>query len=124
MTKKLIGLYNLHGIKKEDIPQAAEAIYKDLEKKIHGEPPYTVVIIDLLDAYHYADVFDDERYAIVGKNFSSYTGCVKLADRLFKALNYGKKTQTEWIEWEDGWDVRIYDSNYKCVYRAYEKLPE
>ena len=52
--------------------------------------PFTVVVIDLLDAYHYADIFDDERYAIIGKNFINYNGCVKLADRLFAALNPNK----------------------------------
>lgn len=84
--------------------------------------PFTVAIIDLLDAYHYADIFDDERYAIVGKNFISYNGCVKMADRLFVALNPDKHTQAEWIELDDGWDVRVYDANAKCVYKGHEKL--
>ncbi len=92
--------------------------------EIEGEPLYTVAIIDLLDAYHYADIFDDERYAIVGNNFASYAGSVELADRLFTALNPCKKNQSEWIEWDDGWDVRIYDKNSRCVYKAHEKLPK
>lgn len=81
-----------------------------------------------INAFHYADFFDDERYAWLGwqkyAKFTDYDKVVALADRVFKSLNYGKKTRSEWTEWEDGWDVRIYDSNHKCVYKAHEKLPE
>ncbi len=87
--------------------------------------PFTVMIIDLLDAYHYADFFEDEkRYCVVGDNFTKYNGCVKLANRLFWALNPKDKTQEDWIKWDDGWDVRVYDKEYNCVYKAHEILPE
>ena len=41
------------------------------EKKDYKEP-FTIAIIDLLDAYHYADVFDSFRYKIVGDNYHLY----------------------------------------------------
>lgn len=90
-------------------------------KKI--KPPFTVAIIDLLDAYHYADIFDDYRYAVVGKNFIDFKVCMGLADRLFWALNPDAKNQEDWTEYDVGWDVRVYDNNYSCLYKAHEKLP-
>ena len=70
-------------------------------------------IIDLIDAYHYADCFDEERYAWVGwQDYSKYTVydvITALADRLFWALNPTAKTQADWTEWEAGYDVRVYD---------------
>ncbi len=89
-----------------------------------GKLPYTVAVIDLFDAYHYADVFDEERYAIIGKNYSKLVACIELADRLFWALNPNVKTQADWIEWDAGHDVRVYDADSKCLYKAHEKLPE
>jgi len=82
---------------------------------------YSVVIIDLLDAYPYADVFDENRYAIVGRNYSSLALAQGLADRLFEALNPNADSLTKWEEIE-GHDVRIYDGNMKCVYKAHQKL--
>lgn len=90
----------------------------------NGKPPYTVVIIDLFDAYAYADVFDAERYAFVGKNYTDLDKCIGLADRLFSALNPDATTQAEWTEWDAGHDVRIYDADFKCLYKAHEKLPQ
>ncbi len=84
----------------------------------------TVTIIDMFDAYHYADVFDAERYAVVGKNYTNLEKAIALADRLFSALNFGDKTQADWIKWEAGHDVRIYDDKNTCIYKAHEKLPK
>ncbi|MFA5128015.1 MAG: hypothetical protein WC457_03385 [Patescibacteria group bacterium] len=86
--------------------------------------PFTIYVIDLLDAYHYADIFEDERYALIGDNYTDIQDAVTLADRLFSALNYNKKTLAEWTEFDDGHDVRIYDVDNHCVYKAHEKLPK
>lgn len=93
-----------------------------MTKKLNS--PYTVTIIDCLDAYHHADVFDDDKYAVVGKNYSDLGMCMALADRLFYALNPLVKSQAEWTEWEDGHDVRVYDADLNCVYKAHDKLPK
>ncbi|MGD0576732.1 MAG: hypothetical protein ABSA74_01520 [Candidatus Staskawiczbacteria bacterium] len=97
-------------------------------KKELATPPFVIAIIDLIDAYHYADVFDRERYAWLGwqkyAQYTDYDMVVKLADRLFWAFNPSAKTQPEWYEWDAGYDVRIYDKDMKCVYKAHEKLPE
>ena len=95
-----------------------------MENSKNKKAPYTVVILDLLDAYHFADVFDENRYKILSNNFVSYEGCVKLADRLFWALNPEDKTQEDWCEMDDGWDVQVYNADFHCVYKAHEKLPE
>jgi hypothetical protein len=98
------------------------------EPKEQAKPPFKVAIIDLIDAYHYADFFDDERYAWVGyqgyASYVDYDKTVALADRLFWALNPTAATQEDWTEWEAGFDVHIYDTNNACVYKAHEKLPK
>ena len=96
-------------------------------KKEEAKPPFIIAIIDLIDAYHYADFFDEERYAWLGwqkyADYIDYEVVVSLADRLFWALNPTAKTQKDWTEWEAGYDIRIYDDNKQCVYKAHEKLP-
>lgn len=94
-----------------------------------GEKPatYKIAIIDLLDAYHYADVFDDWRYAWLTGGHAPFTDldkAIALADRLFTALNPDAKTQPEWYKWDAGYDVRIYDNDFKSVYKAHTKLPD
>ncbi len=86
--------------------------------------PYSIAIIDLLDAYHYADVFEDDRFAVIARNFIDLDKSIALADRLFRALNPDSKSQEEWCEYDDGFDVRIYDSEAQCAYKAHERLPE
>jgi|SRR3989344_6342776 len=92
-----------------------------------GKPPYKIAVIDLIDAYHYADVFDDERYAWFGwqkyAQYIDYDSVVALSDRIFRSFNPNAKTQADWTEWESGYDVRIYDVDSHCVYKAHEKLP-
>lgn len=96
-------------------------------KEDEEDTSFTIAIIDLIDAYHYADIVDEERYAWVGWRgavvYPDYGKIVELADRLFWALNPDKKTQEEWCELDDGYDVRVYDKNMSCVYKAHEKLP-
>src|SRR3989344_4269207 len=97
------------------------------EPKEQAKPPFKIAIIDLIDAYHYADFFDEERYAWVGyqgySQYVDYDVVVAMADRLFWALNPKATTQEDWTEWDAGYDVRIYDANSNCVYKAHEKLP-
>jgi 5'-nucleotidase len=83
------------------------------------ESPFTVAIIDTFDADPVADIFDEERYAIVGKNYTYATRCTSLASRLFKALNPGVKNIDDWV---DGHDVRVYDSAGHCFCKAHEML--
>lgn len=92
------------------------------QKSQQGKAPYTVVIIDLLDAYVHADVFDNDRYAFVGKNYTDLGYCIALADRLFSALNPKATTQPEWSEQDAGHDVRIYDADFECLYKGHEKF--
>src|SRR3989344_7492114 len=100
-----------------------ETIKRELAKS-----PFTIAIIDLIDAYHYADVFDEERYAWLGRQeyakYTNYDMVVGLSDRLFFALNPSAKTQEDWIKWDSGFDVRVYNANHACVYMAHEKLPK
>lgn len=95
-------------------------------KKELAKPPFIIAIIDLLNAFHYADVFEEEwRYAWLTGGYAPVTGydtIVATADRLFWALNPGAKTQKEWYKWDSGYDVRVYDANFACVYKAHEKL--
>ncbi|MBI4066461.1 hypothetical protein HY411_01980 [Candidatus Gottesmanbacteria bacterium] len=100
-----------------------ETVRKELAKS-----PFIIAIIDLFDAFHYADFFDEEwRYAWLTGGYApvtNYDTIVATADRLFWALNPLAKTQAEWTEWEDGYYVRVYDTNGACVYKAHEKLPK
>lgn len=93
-----------------------------------GKPPYRIAVIDLIDAYHYADFFEDSRYAWFGwQDYAQYTKydiVLALADRLFWAFNPDAKTQADWIKWEAGYDVRIYDAESNCLYKAHTKLPK
>ena len=97
-------------------------------KKEDAQSPFIIAMIDLIDAYHYADVFDDNRYAWIGwqeyAKYTDYDMMVKLADRLFWAFNPSAKTQEDWTKWDSGYDVRVYDANHACVYKAHEKLPK
>ena len=96
-------------------------------EKENIKPPFTLAIIDLFDAYHYADVVDGWRYAWLTGGYApvqDYDIIVATADRLFWALNPEAKTQFEWYELDAGYDVRVYDADSKCVYKAHAKLPE
>jgi len=85
--------------------------------------PYSVVTIDVMDAYPLADVFEEgRRYATICRDFASLERAIKLADRLFIALNSDVASFDEWIESDSGFDVRIYDKEFRCVYKAHTKL--
>ena len=90
--------------------------------------PFKLAIIDLLDANHYADFFEDKwRYAWLTGGFApniEYDIITNLADRIFWALNPEATTQEEWYKDDAGYDVRVYDKNNHCVYKAHEILPK
>ena len=96
-------------------------------KKELAVPPFKLLILDLFDAYHYADIVEgDWRYAWLTGGYApinNYEKVVTLADRVFWAFNPNAKTQEEWYHWDAGYDVRVYDKDMNCVYKAHEKLP-
>jgi len=55
--------------------------------------------------------------------YNNYEIVVAMVDRLFWAFNPSSKTQEEWID-KGTHDVRIYDNEHSCVYRACEELPK
>src|SRR3989344_3265283 len=87
-------------------------------------PPFAVVVIDLMDAYFFADVFDEDRYKIIANDYTDLDIVIPLADRLFWALNPNDKTQEEWVRRDAGFDVHVYDSKMRTVYKAHQKTPE
>ena len=102
---------------------------KSMETKPENStPPFKLLILDLFDAFHYADVVEgDWRYAwLTGGPWpmTRLEGVIGYADRLFWARKPNAKTQYQWCELDAGYDVRIYDAENRCVYKAHEKLPE
>jgi len=125
LEKELRDLSELERIAKIRL---AEATKKSLAEQKDLVPPYKLLILDLFDAYHYADVFEgDWRYAWLTGGFAPYVDfdiIRALADRLFTALNPNKNTQPEWYDMDAGYDVWIYNKNERCIYKAHTKLPE
>lgn len=128
LEKELKGLRELEKLAQLRLAEATKMSIAEQNKKQQPfVPPFKLLILDLFDAYHYADVFDDWRYAWLSGGFAPYVDfdiITALADRLFSALNPNKKTQPEWYELDAGYDVWVYDKNEKCVYKAHTKLPE
>lgn len=91
------------------------------QKQLEYTGPFAVVVIDTEGAYVYADAFDDDRYAVIGKNYTTLEDSKVLADKLFDAVNFRLKGRTEWEEFQ-GHDVWVFDSKNKCVYKANVKL--
>lgn len=91
-------------------------------------PPFVIAIVDLFDCYHYADFVSEDRYSWIGwQPYAQYANLnivIGIADRLFWALNPKATTQQEWYEWDAGFDVRVYDKNHNCIYKAHERLPD
>jgi len=89
---------------------------------------YIIAIIDLFpDAYHFADIFEEEwRYTWLTGGpypYNDYDSVIAKADNLFWALNLIAETQEQWVE-KGIYDVRVYDNDHSCVYKAHEKLPK
>ncbi|MCL4387191.1 hypothetical protein M1307_02205 [Patescibacteria group bacterium] len=81
--------------------------------------PYKVVLLDATDAYYYADVMDNmEEFATI-ENFNV---AKDLADALFVIKNYKWESLEAMNELDAGFDVRVYDSKFSCVYAAHESF--
>lgn len=87
------------------------------------KPPFTVLLIDTTDAYYYADVFDENKLSLVDR-FEKIEKANAVADALFIIKNYQWESLSAMNEQDGGYDVRIYDAYWTCVYRAYEKYKE
>lgn len=81
--------------------------------------PFLVVLIDTLDSYYYADVFEEDKMQPFDK-FNDLKKAQTVADALFILKNYKWVSLNEMNESDGGWDVRIYDSNLSCVYAAHQ----
>lgn len=83
------------------------------------QPPFHLVLIDATDAFYYADEFDEEKLFTID-SFSDLNLAKKVADSLFVVKNYKWTSLQEMNDLDGGWDARVYDSNYSCVYAAHE----
>lgn len=86
------------------------------------EPPFTVVLCDALDAYYYADIFEDKMYPVIEiKNFNKAKA---YADALFVIKNYSWDSLEDMNELDSGYDVRVFDKKLSCVYAAHESFKD
>lgn len=81
-------------------------------------PPFKVVILDATDAYYYADIMDHmEQF----DQLESLALAKKVADALFITHNYKWESLEDMNDVDGGYDVRVYDQKYSCVYAAHTK---
>ncbi len=83
--------------------------------------PYKVIILDATDAYYYADVMGIAEEAETTDNLEI---AKELANAHFVLKNYKWDSLEEMNSCDGGYDVRVYDSKYSCVYAAHEKFKE
>ncbi len=81
-------------------------------------PPFSVVLLDAMDAYYYADVMDK---MIEVTKVETYEKAVAIADALFVVKNQGWESLQAMNDVDGGYDVRVYDSTMACVYAAHTK---
>src|SRR3989344_1709311 len=91
------------------------------EDKTTYKPPYTVVLLDAMDAYYYADVMDKMEEVAKEEDLGK---AIALADALFVTKNHGWESLKAMNELDAGYDVRVYDSTSSCVYAAHTKYIE
>jgi len=91
------------------------------EDKTTYKPPYTVVLLDAMDAYYYADVMDKMEEVAKEKDLDK---AIALADTLFVEKNQGWESLKAMNELDAGYDVRVYDGMFSCVYAAHTKYIE
>ena len=85
------------------------------------KPPFQVIVLDATDAYYYADLMDKmELFDTVER----YELAVALADALFVEKNYKWKSLERMNSCDGGYDVRVYDTDFSCVYAAHTKYKE
>lgn len=93
-------------------------IQRDVTKHVL---PYTVEILDAMDAYYYADVMGRmERF----DEFNNLELAKAVADAHFVVKNYKWESLDEMNSRDGGYDVRVYDKNFSCVYAAHERYKE
>lgn len=90
-------------------------INSDISKYV---PPYKVVILDTTDAYYYADIMDNMK---LFDELESLPLAKKLADALFITHNYKWESLKAMNDVDGGYDIRVYDQKYSCVYAAHTK---
>ncbi|MCD6109143.1 bifunctional (p)ppGpp synthetase/guanosine-3',5'-bis(diphosphate) 3'-pyrophosphohydrolase [bacterium] len=80
---------------------------------------YKLVKIDLLDAYIYADVFDEQAYSLI-KESEDLEEVLGFAIEGFKAVNPSFKTYKDWEEKAEdgGYEVEILGDDYKSLFRG------
>jgi hypothetical protein len=91
------------------------------EDKTTYKPPFTVILLDAMDAYYYADVMD--KMEEVAKE-ADLDKAIALADALFVEKNKGWESLQAMNDVDGGYDVRVYDSEFSCVYAAHTKYIE
>ncbi|MDO8569238.1 MAG: hypothetical protein Q7R89_00390 [bacterium] len=80
--------------------------------------PFSVVLLDAMDAYYYADVMDKMEEVT---KVETYEKAVAIADALFVVKNHGWESLQAMNDVDGGYDVRVYDSTMSCVYAAHAK---
>jgi|GEM_PF-770171 len=80
---------------------------------------YKLVKIDLLDAFIYADIFDDHAYTII-KESEDLEEILGLGIEGFKIINPSFKDYEDWKKRaEDGaYEVEIFNDDYKSLFRG------
>ena len=81
--------------------------------------PYQVVVMDALDAYYYADIYDDGRMTLYA-TLEDLKKVKALADAIFVVKNYRFESLADMNELDSGWDVRVFDSDSTCVHAAHQ----
>lgn len=87
------------------------------------KPSYKVVLMDALDAYYYADIYDDGRMTLYA-TLDDLNKAKALADALFVVKNYRWESLEAMNELDSGWDVRVFDANNSTVYAAHERFKD
>lgn len=86
-------------------------------------PPYEVIIFDMLDAFYWADVVEKME---LFDTIDDLGRARAVADALFvlKHYKFNYKSLQEMNELDDGYDVRVFDKNFSCVYAAHTKFKD
>lgn len=81
--------------------------------------PFTIVIIDAVDADYFADLFDEDRMEPISTQ-ESFAKAKAIADALFVLKNNEFDSFEEMIEEDSGIDIRVYNGDHDCVYAAHQ----
>ena len=83
--------------------------------------PFSVVVLDMMDWYYYADIFDEMG---LYKKLDDYGKAIALADALFVEKNLGWESLEAMNKVDGGYDVRVYNAEMSCIYAAHEKYED